>query len=84
MADEKILTINLRKNILKVAKWRRGKCYSKIFQELVKNQLKTDKIKVDKKVNERIWRKGIENPPTKLRIKSVKQNDGITRIELME
>jgi large subunit ribosomal protein L31e len=84
MADEKILTINLRKKMLKVAEWKRGKYYSKSFKDLLKKRLKTEKIKIDSKVNEKIWKKGIENPPFKLRIKSVKQDDGITKIELME
>lgn len=84
MVEEKILTINLRKKILKVARWRRGKVYSKLLRELLKRRLKTEKIKIDKQLNEKIWKRGIENPPSKLRIKIVKQDDGSIRIEAME
>jgi large subunit ribosomal protein L31e len=84
MADEKILTLNLRKKMLKVAEWKRGKYYSRLFRKMLEKNLKTDKIKIGTKVNEKIWKRGTENPPLKIRIKSVKQDDGTVKIELME
>ena len=84
MADEKILTLNLRKKMLKVAEWKRGKYYSRLLRKMLEKKLKTDKIKIDGKVNEKFWKRGTENPPAKIRVKSVKQDDGVVKIELME
>jgi large subunit ribosomal protein L31e len=84
MAEEKILTINLRKKLIKNSRWRRAKDCSIFFRETLEKKFKTDKIKIDKKVNEKIWERGIENPPCKLRVKSIKSDDGTVKIELME
>lgn len=84
MAEEKIFNLNLRKQFVKVARWRRAKDFTQLLRKILKKKLKTDKIKIDKKLNEKIWERGMENPPAKLRIKTVKQDDGTFKIELME
>jgi large subunit ribosomal protein L31e len=84
MVEEKILTINLRKKMIKVAKWRRSKDYVKFLKENLKRNFKTDKIKIDQKLNEKIWKRSIENPPLKIRIKAIKSDDGTVKVELMD
>lgn len=84
MAEEKILTINLRKKLIKVAKWRRAKDYVKFLREKLKRNFKTEKIKIDKKLNEKIWERSIEKPLLKIRIKAVKLDDGSIKAELMD
>lgn len=82
MAEEKILTINLRKKLVKTKKWKKAKNYLKVLRELLRRKFKTDKIKIDGKLNEKIWGKGIENPPSKLKIKVIKLDDGTIKAEL--
>lgn len=84
MVEEKILTLNLRKKMLKVAKWRRAKSYMQFLREKLEKNFKTKKIKIGKMLNEKIWERSIENPPFKVRIKATKSDDGIVKIELME
>jgi large subunit ribosomal protein L31e len=84
MAEEKILNLNLRKQSLQVAKWRRSKDLTQLLKQVLKKKLKSDKIKIEKKLNEAIWKRGMENPPTKLRLKTVKQEDGTIKIDLKE
>jgi len=84
MVEEKILTINLRKKIVKTKKWKKAKNYSKVLRELLRRNFKTDKIKIDGKLNEKIWEKSIENPPSKLKIKTSKLDDGTIKAELVQ
>lgn len=42
-----------------------------------------DKVKVDKLLNEVLWSRGIKNPPSKIKVKAVKEGD-IVRVELAE
>jgi len=42
-----------------------------------------NKIKIDRYLNEEIWHRGIRNPPAKIKVKAVKEND-IVRVELSE
>ncbi len=83
MAEEKILTINLRKKLVKTKKWKKAKNYLKVLREFLRRKFKTDKIKIDGKLNEKIWEKSIENPPYKLKIKVIKLDDGTIKAELV-
>jgi large subunit ribosomal protein L31e len=82
MAEEKIIIVNLKKKLLKTPKWRRSKEAMNILKEILKKQ-RSEKIKIDKRINEKIWSKGIENPPAKLRLKIVRLDDKSIRVELL-
>jgi len=82
MAEEKILTINLRKALVKSRKWEKARDYLKVLRELLRRKFKTDKIKIDGKLNEKIWWRGIENPPSKLKIRVTKSDDGTVKAGL--
>lgn len=80
---ERVVTINLRKR-LKAARWKRAKEASKVLNEILRRQTKAESIKIDRRLNERIWAKGGEKPATKLRVKIIKIDDKSVRAELME
>jgi large subunit ribosomal protein L31e len=84
MAEEKIITVNLRKELKKVPRWKRAKKAVKILKEILKKQTKTENLKIDKALNEKIWSRSSKNPPTKLRIKIVKVDDKTSKAELIE
>ncbi|MBI2547415.1 MAG: hypothetical protein HYW23_03135 [Candidatus Aenigmarchaeota archaeon] len=75
MPEEKIVTINLRREFKKTPVWRR----QMVFCKLVKKELKDEKIKISQKMNEKIW--AIKTP--KIRVKVIK-DDKSTRAELVE
>lgn len=81
---ERIITVNLRKELLGKPDWRRSKDFVRIFKSLLKRQTKAEKIKMDKDLNERIWKKGIRKPPTRMRIKLVQLDDKTVQVELVE
>lgn len=70
--EEKVFVINLKKKIIKDPKWRRKEI---IVREL-KNMFgkKYDEVKIDKKLNELIWKTG----KTKIRILAKIENKKIT------
>lgn len=43
-----------------------------------------DKIWLDNPVNEVIWARGIQKPPSKVRVKAVKFDDGVVEVSLPE
>jgi len=45
---------------------------------------KKREVWVDNKVNERIWAEGIENPPSKVRVKAIRFEDGLIEVSLPE
>lgn len=81
--EEKIVTLNIRKDLVKAPKWNRSKVALRILKEKIKRICKTEKIKIDSSLNQKIWARGSEKPLTKLRIKIVKVDEKTSKVELM-
>jgi large subunit ribosomal protein L31e len=75
MTEEKFLTLNLRKLLVKKQNWRRSESAVFILKRLLKRHLKTDKIKISTALNNLIWKRGIKNPKTKIKVKAVKEGE---------
>ena len=46
--------------------------------------MKSESIIIDPKVNELIWRRGIEKPPRRIRVKVSKDEEGVVKVSLAE
>jgi large subunit ribosomal protein L31e len=46
--------------------------------------MKPEVLRVSNEVNERIWRRGIEKPPRKIRVRAAKDKEGIVTLYLAE
>jgi large subunit ribosomal protein L31e len=67
--------MNLRKLLVKKQNWRRSESAVFILKRLLKRHLKTDKIKISTALNNLIWKRGIKNPKTKIKVKAVKEGE---------
>jgi large subunit ribosomal protein L31e len=65
-------------------KSKRAKVAIRTLKEFVSKHLKAEKIKLDKKLNEKIWERGMENIPPKIKIKTSKLADGTIVVALAE
>ena len=83
MADEKIITINIRKKLKEAPYWRRSDSASRIIRDILQRHSKK-KIKIDKSLNEKIWERSIQHPQTKLKIKIISIDDKTARAELVK
>ncbi|MBI4009636.1 MAG: 60S ribosomal protein L31 [Candidatus Aenigmarchaeota archaeon] len=79
---ETILTINLRKQLVKTPKWDRSDAATKILKEILRKKTKAEKVKISKGLNEFIWKFGIKNPPTKVRVK-ITTTDKLVTADIM-
>ena len=43
-----------------------------------------DKVWIDNPVNEAIWSRGIQKPPTRIRVKAIRFDDGVVEVSLPE
>lgn len=53
-------------------------------QSFLSIHMKSDEIKLDASVNEKIWERGIQKIPSKIKVKAVKDEDGIVSATLVE
>ncbi len=86
---EREYVIPLGKEIRKVPRYRKTEKAVKAVKEFLARHMKIydrdlNKIKIDKYLNEFLWARGIKNPMRKVKVKAVKNEEGIVRVELVD
>ena len=58
----------------------------RILRNFIMRHMKIDEesLRISNEVNERVWSRGIQKPPRKIRIRAVKNKEGIVTIRLAE
>ena len=86
MADilkEQIYVIPLR-DVKRAPRWKRSPRAIKEIRAFLEKHMKSEDIKLDKSINEKVWEHGCEKPPRKIRIRAMKFEDGQVQAELAE
>ena len=87
MADEieRVITVPLKATKM-APRSRRAKRAVKEVREFIARHMKAeeDKVWIDTKVNEKLWERGIQNPPSRISVKAVKFDDGTVEVTLSE
>ncbi|RLJ05863.1 MAG: hypothetical protein DRP18_02135 [Candidatus Aenigmatarchaeota archaeon] len=70
MAEEKILTVPLRRDFINVSKNRRAnKAVDSLRTFLsVHNKVSKEKVKISRSINEFLWRRGAQKPPSRVKV----------------
>ena len=79
---ERTYTIPLRKEYLKVARWRRTEKAVTAVKKFMVRHMKSETIKIGKSLNEELWKHGIKNPPHHVKVNAVKDDKGIVTVNL--
>ncbi len=82
---ERIMTVPLRRGFIKAPKNKKAVMAVRTLRRFVSRHTKTDEenVKISHGVNEKIWIRGIQKPPGKIRVKVLKEGD-IVRVLLPE
>jgi len=70
----RIYTVNLAK-AWDTPRYRRTDRVVNIIKEFTQRHMQTDKVKIDQDLNRHIWSRGKKNPPRKIRLRMVKEDD---------
>ena len=79
---ERIYTIPLRA-VKKAPRWKRSNRAITLIREYLMRHTKSEYIVLDGKINEKVWARGSQKPPSKIRVKVTEEEDVITA-ELVE
>ncbi|UCE10831.1 MAG: 60S ribosomal protein L31 [Candidatus Thorarchaeota archaeon] len=82
--DERIYTVPLRKAYWTGSRRKRANRAVRILKEFVERHMKPEELVVQPEVNERIWDRGIEKPPRRIRIRATKNDENLVRVYLAE
>lgn len=83
MAEEKIIIINIRKELKESPYWKRSSSASRIIRRILQKHTKKE-VKIDKSINEKVWEKSIQKPTVKLKIKITSIDDKTAKAELVK
>jgi large subunit ribosomal protein L31e len=79
----RVYTINLGRAWLTPEHKRTDRVINMI-REFAEKHMKSDEIKLEQDLNRQIWSRGKTNPPRKVRVKMVKDEDGVVTVSLYE
>jgi large subunit ribosomal protein L31e len=79
----RVYTVNLGKAWL-TPRYRRTDRVVNMVREFAIKNMQSDEIKIDQDLNRHIWNRGKTNPPRKVRVKMVKDEDDVVTVTLYE
>lgn len=80
---ERVYVIPLRK-VKNVPRTIRSPRAVRYVKEFIKRHMKAEDIKIDSSVNQKIWERGIQKIPPKIKVKAVKDEEGTVEVTLVE
>ncbi|MCW3992920.1 MAG: 50S ribosomal protein L31e [Candidatus Bathyarchaeota archaeon] len=81
--EERIYTVPLGRAWV-APRYRRAEKAISVLRAFVERHMKPASIVIDPKVNEAIWKRGIQNPPRKIRVRLSRDEDGTVTVALAE
>lgn len=56
----------------------------RILREFAKRNMKADEVLISREVSERLWSRGIEGAPRRIRVRAVRDEDNVVTVYLVE
>jgi large subunit ribosomal protein L31e len=82
--DERIYTVPLRMAYWTGSRPHRANRTVRILKEFIQRHMKPEELLIQPEVNDKIWARGIQKPPRRLRIRATKNADNLVRVYLAE
>jgi large subunit ribosomal protein L31e len=82
MAITRTYIIPLRKGTQRAPNYKRTPKAIKTLREFLVKHMKSEKVILGQKLNEKIWERGIKNPIHKVSVDVIKEDDGTVKAEL--
>ncbi len=80
---ERVYVIPLR-DAKRVPRTKRSPKATRVVREFIQKHMKSDDVKMDSSVNEKIWERGIQKIPPKIKVKATKDEDGSVLVTLVQ
>lgn len=81
--EERIMNIPLR-DVKNSPASKRASLAMKVVREFVSKHMDvpSEDVWIDSSTNEEIWRRGVKKPPSKIKIRAIKFEDGIVEVSI--
>ncbi|KUH33244.1 50S ribosomal protein L31 [Thermococcus celericrescens] len=78
--EEVIFVVPIKKIKKRVPRWKRAPRAAKFVREWIARHAKADEVVIGTDVNEKLWERGAQKPPNKLRVKVIVEEEEGKRI----
>ena len=82
--EERIYTIPFYPKLKLSTRNKRAPRAIRIMKEFIYRHMKAEDIIIDNELNEFIWARGIQKPPRKVRVRALKDEEGVVELYLVE
>ncbi len=79
---ERIYTIPLR-SVKKAPRWKRSTRAMSVIRDFLQHHTRSDVVLLDASINEKVWERGSQKPPSRIRVK-VKEEEDVITAELVD
>ncbi len=83
MTLERTYTIPLRKGFIEKSRHKKTKGAVSELIKFLSRHMKSDNIKIGANLNKELWKHGIKNPPCRVKVTVIKEDDGTVKAELL-
>lgn len=83
MEEEQVFTIPLRDACKTQRKGRAAEAV-KLVKQFIKKHLDVNEVRVSSDLNQKIWKKGAENPPRRIRARATKPTEDVAEVFSLE
>ncbi len=84
MAEQKIITVNMRRGMEKVPPYKRAAAGVKYLKAFVKRHMKAEEVKIMQDVNDEVFSRGMKDPKTKIRVMCSKDDKKVVTVNLIK
>jgi large subunit ribosomal protein L31e len=63
-------------------KYRRTKVAIRVIREFTSRHMKATEVKIEEAVNEKLWSRGIGNPPRRIKLEMERDDEGVVSVRL--
>lgn len=82
---ERIINIPLRATKMAPRTKRAMRAIKEIREHIMRHmKVDAEHVWIDTALNEKIWERGIQNPPSRISVKAIKFDDGLVEVSLAE
>jgi large subunit ribosomal protein L31e len=82
IVEERIYTIPLRE-VYDAPPYTRAPKAARLVRAFITRHMKPEEVLIGDDVNEKVWSRGIRNPPRRVRVKASKNKDGVVKVSLV-
>ncbi len=79
--ETRIYTVPLRKAYY-VPRYKRAEKAIRIIREFILRHMKAERVVILQRLNEKIWSRGNRKPPRRVKVKAIKDKEGVVKVDL--